>query len=210
MCDRCGGQGQLRATRQTFFGTTMSIVACDRCAGRGRTITEPCPTCEGVGSTVDDRSVSIDVPPGIESGSRIRVSGHGAAGEAGAPPGDLYVEVRVTPDDRFERHGADLVHRVRLGVAEASLGTEVMVPTVDGDPVDLDVPAGTQPGTVFKLSRLGMPRLRRRGRGDLLVEVIVEVPTDLTEAAEAALRSYAEVVGEQPVDAPKRRRRKAK
>jgi molecular chaperone DnaJ len=208
MCDRCGGQGQLRVTRQTFLGTTMSIVACDRCAGRGRTIAEPCPTCSGSGSTVADRTVTLDIPAGIESGSRMRVAGRGAAGEAGAPPGDLYVEVRVAPDPRFERHGSDLVHRVRVGFAEAALGTTIEVPTVDGDPVEIDLPAGTQPGAVFKMSKLGMPRLRRRGRGDLLVEVVLEVPRELTEAQEDALRAYAEASGEDPADGRKRRKRK--
>ncbi|MDX1689971.1 MAG: J domain-containing protein [Acidimicrobiia bacterium] len=206
-CERCGGQGQLRVTRQTFLGATMSIVACDRCGGRGRTITEPCPTCSGEGSTVEDRTVTVDVPAGIESGSRIRITGAGAAGEPGGRPGDLYVEVTVTPDPRFERHGADLVHRASVGLSEAALGTTLSVPVVDDDPVEIDLPAGTQPGAVFKMSKLGMPRLRRRGRGDLLVEVVVEIPSDLSEAQEEALRAYAEASGESPAE-PKRRWRR--
>jgi molecular chaperone DnaJ len=208
VCDRCGGQGQLRVSRQTFLGTTMSIVACDRCSGRGRTITQACPACSGSGSAVADRTVTLDIPAGIENGSRMRVPGRGAAGEAGSQPGDLYVEVRVTPDPRFERHGSDLVHRVRVGFAEAALGTTLEVPTVDGDPVEIDLPAGTQPGAVFKMSKLGMPRLRRRGRGDLLVEIVLEVPRELTDDQENALRAYAEASGERPAEARGRRKRR--
>ncbi len=205
-CDRCAGQGAVRVTRQTFLGTTMSVAPCDKCRGRGQVIVTPCPECSGAGSVVDDRSVTVEIPAGIEDGSRLRIPGRGAAGEAGGPPGDLYVEISVLPDDRFERHGPDLVHHLAVGFAEAALGTTVTVPTVDGDDLDFDIPAGTQPGSVFKLSRLGMPRLRRRGRGDLLVDVRVDVPVKLDADAEDALRAYADLVGEQPTE-PKRRRR---
>lgn len=205
-CERCGGQGSLRVTRQTMLGAAMSIVACDRCRGRGRTITEPCDRCSGRGSTVADVSLNVEIPAGIDDGSRLRIPGRGAAGEAGGRSGDLYVEVRVSPDDRFIRHGADLVHRIRVGFAQAALGADLSVPTVDGDPVEITVPPGTQPGTVFKLSRQGMPRLRGRGRGDLLVEVVVEVPTDLTREQEAALRAFATSLGETPGGERRRRR----
>jgi molecular chaperone DnaJ len=206
-CERCSGQGSVRVTQQTFLGTTMAIAPCDRCNGRGRVIVESCEACRGAGSVVDDVSVTVDIPAGIEDGSRMRVAGRGAAGDAGGRPGDLFVDIRVESDERFERHGPDLVHRVRLGMAEAALGTAISVPTVvDGD-VDLDIPAGTQPGAVFKLSRRGMPRLRRRGRGDLLVEVQVEVPTALTDDQEEALRAYAASMGEDPADGRRRRKR---
>jgi len=205
-CDRCGGQGSLRVTRQTFLGAAMSIVPCDKCRGRGRVITDSCPECGGAGSVASDLSVMVEVPPGIEHGSRLRVPRRGGAGEWGAPPGDLYVEVRVAPDERFERHGSDLIHRAHIGPAEAALGTTISVPTVDGDSVDLDVAAGTQPGSVFKMSRRGMPRLHRRGRGDLLVEVRVTIPTKLSAEQEDALRSYAAASGEIPAS-PSRRRR---
>lgn len=206
-CDRCAGQGSVRITRQTFLGTTMSITACDKCGGRGRVVTTPCTDCDGAGSIVDDRTVNVEIPAGIEDGSRLRVTGRGAAGEAGGRPGDLYVEVSVDSDPRFVRHGADLLHTVVLGFSEAALGTAVKLPTVGGEEIDFDIPAGTQPGTVFKLSRLGMPRLRRRGRGDLLVEVRVAIPTELDEEREDLLRAYAELAGERP-RAPLRRRRR--
>ncbi len=137
----------------------------------------------------------------------MRLAGRGQAGEPGGRSGDLYVQIGVQADDRFVRHGADLVHRVILGLSEVTLGTEVAVPTVGGDDTPIDIPAGTQPGTVFKLSRQGMPRLQRRGRGDLLVEVVVAVPRSLDAAAEEALRAYGEAAGESPVK-PKRGRRK--
>lgn len=204
-CDRCRGQGSVRVTRQTILGTTMAITACDACRGRGKVVSEPCTACDGLGSSVGERAMEVEIPAGIEDGARLRIPGRGAAGEAGGRSGDLYVEVLVESDPRFERHGADLVHRLRLGLAEAALGTTRAIPTIDDDDFDLDIPPGTQPGSVFKLSKLGMPRLRRRGRGDLLVEVLVEVPEQLTEEQEAALREYADASGEQPA-APRRRR----
>ncbi len=208
ICDRCGGRGSVRVTRQTFLGAAVSITACDKCRGRGRLITSACPRCEGAGSVVDEVAVSVELPAGIEDGSRLRVTGKGGVGEPGGRTGDLYVEVRVLPDSRFQRHGADLVHRARLGLAEAALGTTIKVPTVEGDEVDIEVPPGTQPGTVFKLSRLGMPRLRRRGRGDLLVEIQVVVPASLNPAQKEALRAFAAASGEaQPPPARARRRR---
>jgi len=206
LCDRCGGQGSVRVTRQTLLGAAMTVVRCDRCNGRGRVVVEACPECEGAGAVVQDLEVAVEIPAGIEDGSRIRLTGRGAAGEPGGSPGDLYVEVTVDPDPRFVRHGADLIHRVEVGLAEATLGSARSIPTVDGEPVDIDIPAGTQPGTVFKLSRQGMPRLHRRGKGDLLVEVVVKVPDKLPGAAEEALRAYAEAMEEQPLEGKKRRR----
>jgi molecular chaperone DnaJ len=189
----------------------MAITACDVCRGRGKVIDRPCDTCAGAGSIAGERAMEVDVPAGIEDGARLRIPGRGAAGEAGGRPGDLYVEVRIEADPRFDRHGPDLVHRLHIGLAEAALGTSRAIPSVDGDAdFDLDIPAGTQPGSVFKLSKMGMPRLRRRGRGDLLVEVLVDVPETLTADQEAALRSYAEASGELPAPARRRRAKRAR
>jgi len=206
-CDRCAGQGSVRVTRQTILGATMTIAACDRCRGRGKVVVTACPECSGAGSLNRDVTVHVDIPQGIDDGARMRLAGRGAAGDPGGRPGDLYVEVRVEPDERFVRHGADLVHRVHLGLAEATLGTGLPVPTVDGDSVEIEIPAGTQPGTVFKLSRRGMPHLQRRGRGDLLVEVVVDVPTTLSPAQEEALRAFAAASGENPASSRKRRKK---
>lgn len=208
VCDRCAGQGSVRVTRQTFLGAAISIAPCDKCRGRGRMITSPCEQCGGAGSVADEVVVTVEIPAGVEDGARMRLTGRGGVGDPGGRPGDLYVEIRVRPDERFERHGADLVHRARLGVAEAALGTSLKVPTVDGEDLDIEVPPGTQPGTVFKLSRLGMPRLRRRARGDLLVEVQVMVPTALNPAQEAALRAFAAAGENAEAPVPRSRRRR--
>ncbi|MEX2420108.1 MAG: DnaJ C-terminal domain-containing protein [Acidimicrobiia bacterium] len=206
-CERCGGQGSVRVTRQTLLGAAMTIARCERCRGRGRIVAEPCPECSGAGSVVGDLEAEIDIPAGIEGASRLRLQGRGAAGEPGGRSGDLFVDVTVEADARFERHGPDLVHRIEIGLSEAALGTSADIPTVDGDPVEIDIPAGTQPGMVFKLSRQGMPRLHGRGRGDLLVEVRVLVPQRLDSAAEEALRAYGAAMGEAPVAGRKKRRR---
>lgn len=207
-CDRCGGQGSVRVTRQTLLGATMSIAACDKCRGRGKTIVEPCPECGGGGSVADEVSVSVSIPPGVDDGARMRMTGRGQAGEPGGRSGDLYLEISVESDPRFERHGADLVHRITVGLSEAALGTEVAVPSIGGDPEPIDIPPGTQPGTIFKLSKQGMPRLQRRGRGDLLIEVTVAVPDRLGAEAEESLRAYAETMGESPAQAKRSRRRR--
>lgn len=204
-CTNCRGQGSVRVTRQTLLGTTMSIAPCDVCGGRGRRIVEPCTDCRGSGSIADEVTLTVDIPAGVDDGARMRLSGRGHAGEPGGRTGDLYVQITVEPDERFTRHGADLLHRVQIGIAEATLGTAVEIPMVDDDPEEIDIPSGTQPGTVFKMSRRGMPRLQRRGRGDLLVEVVVVVPDDLDKDSEEALRNYAETVGENPKP-PKRGR----
>lgn len=206
-CERCGGSGRLRVTSQTLFGAAMSLAACDRCDGRGSVITDPCSACRGRAWVDGERSVTVEVPAGIGDRDRLRVTGSGHAGGPGEPPGDLYVDVRVEPDERFERHGADLVHRATIGIAEAALGTTLSVPLVAVDePEELAIAAGTQSGTVLRLPRRGLPRLGSRGSGDLLVEITVAVPTSLTADQEAALRAFAEASGEQPKP-PKRRRR---
>jgi len=206
-CDQCHGQGSMRVTRQTILGATMAITTCDRCRGRGKVIVDPCEACLGRGSIDGERAIEVDVPAGVGDGARIRIPGKGAGGDAGGRPGDLYVEIAVEPDLRFERHSADLVHQIKVGLAEAALGTSRMVPVIAEDDFELDIPAGTQPGSIFKLAKMGMPRLRRRGRGDLLVEVVVAVPDRLTREQEEALRDFADLTGEQPVAPSKRRRR---
>ena len=206
-CERCGGSGRLRVTSQTLFGAATSVATCDRCNGRGSVVTDPCVTCRGRAWVDGERTVTVEIPTGIGDRDRLRVSGSGHAGGPGEGPGDLYVDVRVEPDERFERHGADLVHRVSIGIAEAALGTTLQVPLVDRDaPEEVDVAAGTQSGTVLRLARKGLPRLGSRGSGDLLVEVTVTVPASLTAKQEEALRVFADTSGEQPTP-PKRRRR---
>jgi len=197
-CPTCRGAGSVQVARDSFLGRIMTVVPCSQCAGKGRIIEHPCTKCEGDGFVTVDRSVTVDVPGGVEDGMRLRLSGKGGAGERGAPPGDVYVEVAVETDPRYERVGAELHHRVEIGISEAVFGTTVEVPIVDGDSETIDLPAGTQPETVYRLAKKGMPRVKRRGRGDMFVHIGVAIPTDLTDDQEDVLRSYAELRDEQP------------
>jgi molecular chaperone DnaJ len=179
-CSRCGGAGQLRVVSRTPFGQMMRTTVCDACDGDGKVAREPCRECHGRGRKVEKVKVSVDVPAGIADGQRMRIAGRGHAGERGGPPGDLYVLVRVREDPRFVRDGTDLVTAVDVSAPLAALGTTVEVPTLDG-PVDLEIPAGTQPHDTLKVRGAGLPALRARsGRtGDLRVMVNVIVPRHL-------------------------------
>jgi molecular chaperone DnaJ len=199
-CPTCRGTGTVQLARDTMLGRVMTVGECSTCGGSGRLIEEPCTECRGGGLVTRARTLTVEVPKGVEDGTRLRLAGRGGAGERGAPPGDVYVQLRVAADERFERSGADLHHRVRIGIAEATFGTDVEVPLVDGGVEELALPAGTQPETIFRLARQGMPRLQRRGRGDLLVHVEVTVPTSLSEDEEEALRRFADLRGEQAAE----------
>ena len=177
-CSRCGGTGQLRAVSRTPFGQVVRAAPCDVCHGEGRVAREPCKVCRGRGRTVEREKVSVDVPAGIADGQRIRIGGRGHAGERGGPPGDLYVLVRVREDPRFVRDGDDLVTAVDVSAPLAALGTTVEVPTIDG-PVELKIPAGTQPHESIVVRGKGMPALRGRHHGNLRVMVNVVVPRHL-------------------------------
>jgi molecular chaperone DnaJ len=178
-CRRCGGTGQLRAVSRTPFGQMVRTAACDVCHGEGRVAREPCKICRGQGRKVERSKVSIDVPAGIADGQRIRIAGRGHTGERGGPPGDLYVLVRVREDSRFVRDGDDLMTAVDVSAPLAALGTTVEVPTIDG-PVELEIPAGTQPHETLVVRGAGMPALRGRRHGDLRVVVNVVVPRHLS------------------------------
>ena len=186
----------------------MSIAPCDRCNGAGELVFDPCPECHGRGILESDRSVSVEIPPGVSDGTRLRLTGQGEAGIRGTAQGDLYVEIHVRPDPRFERDGIDLHHLFEVGLAQAALGFDGSVPLLDGGESGITIPSGTQPGAVFRIVGQGIPRLGRRGRGDLLVHVNLAVPTSLGPDEEDLLRSYAEVTGEKVTKA--RRRRKAR
>jgi len=179
-CERCGGAGQLRQVTRTPFGQMVRGVACDACNGAGKIPETPCAECGGIGRKRARRTQAVAIPPGIETGQRLRVSGGGHAGEPGAPAGDLYVEVTVAPDDRFERQGTDLVSIVSIPATEAMLGTTVSVPTLE-DEREVELAAGTQPGHEEVLRGAGLPQLGGRRRGNLRVIVEVIVPTNLSE-----------------------------
>lgn len=196
-CSRCAGAGAVRVARRGFLGSVMTLSPCDLCAGTGQMIRVPCETCRGRGVTSGERSVSVEIPGGVSEGTRLRLTGQGEPGDRGVRRGDLFVEIHVGPDDRFVRDGDDLIVRVDLGIAQAALGTEVEIPLIEGGFQEIEVPRGTQPGTVFPLRGKGIERLGRRGRGDLLVEINVQVPDDLSKEEEEALRAYATVRGEE-------------
>ena len=179
-CRRCGGAGQLQAVSRTAFGQLVRTMACDACGGTGELVREPCKDCAGRGRRAVRRSLTVDIPPGIADEQRIRLSERGHAGENGGPAGDLYVLVTVTEDERFVREGSDLVTAVDLSVSQAALGTTVNVPTLDGEE-QIEVPAGTQPGTIVTLKARGMPTLGRARRGDQRVVLNVVVPLNLSD-----------------------------
>lgn len=198
VCATCNGQGRVQAARQTLLGTMMTVTDCPDCSGTGRRIDHPCGDCRGEGRLRGDRTLTVEVPPGVDTGTRLRLTGKGGAGQRNAHAGDVYVEVRVRDDERFQRVGDDLHHRVRIGFTEATFGTDIEIPLLDGGTESLEIPRGTQPETVYRIAKQGVPHLQRRGRGDLLVHVEVTVPTDLDDDQEDALRAYADLRGEQP------------
>ncbi|MEN8237584.1 MAG: molecular chaperone DnaJ [Actinomycetota bacterium] len=197
-CPTCAGRGRVQAARQTMLGTMMTVTDCPDCSGTGTRIDSPCSECTGEGRTRGTRTLTVEIPPGVDTGTRLRLSGKGGAGQRGAPAGDVFVDISVRSDRRFERVGDDLHHRVSIGFTEATFGVHVEIPLLDGETEQLEIPAGTQPETVYRLAKKGVPRLQRRGRGDLLVHVEVVVPTDLDSDAENALRDYAAARGEKP------------
>jgi molecular chaperone DnaJ len=180
-CPRCEGAGQVQSVVRTPFGQMMRASVCDACHGDGRLPKNPCRECRGRGQKAVRRSEQITVPAGIADGQRIRVSGRGHAGERGAPPGDLYLLVRVRTDERFVREGDDLITALDVAAPLAALGATLEVPTLDA-PAPIDVPAGTQPGTILTVRGQGMPSLRGGRRGDLRVVVNVVVPRRLSDA----------------------------
>src|SRR3954447_14519926 len=194
-CPQCGGTGQLRRVRQSILGQMVTACACPQCSGLGQVIEKPCPDCHGEGRQILDKTYTVDVPAGVDTGSTLRLPGRGAAGVRGGGYGDLYVHVRVGTHDRFERQGSDLVHELHVPFTQAALGAQFAFETLDGTE-DLVLPRGTQTGRVFRLRGRGVPHLEGRGRGDLLVQVVVDTPTDLTSEQEELVRQLAEARGD--------------
>ena len=195
VCTDCQGAGEVRRVRQSLLGQVVTSVACSRCSGLGETIPHPCAECGGEGRRMEESTFTVEVPAGVDNGSTLRLAQRGAAGQRGAPTGSLFVHLMVTPDDRFERDGDNLHTTLTIGLAQAALGTEVEVDTLEGThPVT--VRAGTQHGFVERIRSEGVPHLRGRGRGDLFVHVLVETPSALTDAEEELLRQFAAARGE--------------
>ena len=201
-CTQCNGSGHMQRVRQSILGQMVTSSPCTACGGTGEQIHSPCPDCRGDGRRTEEKAYMVDVPAGVDDGTTLRLTGRGAAGPRGGPNGDLYVHLRVRPHDRFQRAGDDLVHELHLSMTQAALGAHIEFETLDGNE-DLVVPAGTQTGKQLRLRGRGVPSVRGRGRGDLLVHVFVETPTDLSKEHEEMLRRMAAERGEQvaPPDA---------
>jgi molecular chaperone DnaJ len=194
-CPDCGGSGQVRRVRQSILGQMVTAGPCGRCGGLGKFIERPCPDCRGEGRRVLDKAYTVDIPAGVDSGSTLRLTGRGAAGVRGGGYGDLYVHVRVRPHPRFTRDGYDLVHDLHVPLTQAVLGAHLSFDTLDGEE-DLVIPRGTQSGRVFRLRNRGVPHVEGRGRGDVLVRVSVDTPTEISREEEQLLRQVAELRGE--------------
>jgi molecular chaperone DnaJ len=194
-CDACEGSGQVRRVSRSFFGQFVNIAPCTQCRGEGTLVTDPCKDCRGNGRERKERKLRVSIPSGVADGSRMRLTGEGDTGTHGGPPGHLYVYISVTPHPDFERVEDDLIYMLAMNPAQAALGFEAQVPTLDGDPATVKVPAGTQGGKVFTLKGKGVPHLHRGGRGDLLVQADVQTPTELTEEQRELLKKLADTFG---------------
>jgi molecular chaperone DnaJ len=191
-CDTCGGVGQVRM-QQGFFSVQQT---CPHCRGQGQIIKNPCRTCGGDGRVNEHKTLSVKIPPGVDTGDRIRLSGEGEAGPQGVPSGDLYVQMHLKKHPIFERDGNDLFCNATLGLARAALGGEVEIPTLGGR-INLKIPQGTQSGKLFRLRGKGVKSVRGGGTGDLLCRVHVETPVNLTEAQKELLRQFDEATQKQ-------------
>lgn len=192
-CSTCGGAGKIRHA-QGFFTLERT---CPTCHGRGQVIDDPCKVCGGGGRVTRERTLSVNIPTGVEDGTRIRLAGEGEAGVRGGPPGDLYIFLEVAPHEFFQRDGADLHCRVPVSMSSAALGGEFEVPAIDGSKVRVKVPAGTQTGRRFRLAGKGMPVLRAKQTGDMYVQVAVETPQNLTKRQRELLAEFEKLSSEQ-------------
>lgn len=199
-CSTCGGAGMLRRVSRSVFGEFVSQRSCPECGGAGRVLEQPCAECSGAGRLVETRLLEVDIPAGIDDGQRIRARGQGHSGIRGGEAGDVFVAVRVRPDARFVRDGADLHTAIRVSMTDAALGATVSVPRLGGD-VELEVPAGTQPGEARVLRGLGMPLLSGSRRGDLYVRLDVVVPRKLSPEQRGALEEFDRQVGPEAYEA---------
>ncbi len=195
-CPACNGSGQVQVTQSTAFGRFVNVRTCDKCQGAGKTIETPCPECSGTGRVRKTRKIDVKIPGGVESGSRLRISGEGEAGTRGGQSGDLYIYIYVKPHTKFERQGNDVVSEIKISMTQATLGTTVLVDTLDGK-VELRIPEGTQHGTSFRMRGHGITSLRGHGRGDHHVRVKVTIPSRINSEQRELLQKLALSFGEE-------------
>src|ERR1700712_145670 len=194
-CQHCNGQGRIRHTQGGFFTLERT---CPICQGRGQVIEDPCPTCSGSGRVTRERTLSVNIPPGVEDGTRIRLAGEGEAGVRGGPIGDLYIFLSLAAHAFFQRDGADLHCRVPVSMVTAALGGEFEVPAIDATKGKVKVPGGTQSGRRFRLTGKGMPVLRSKQTGDMYVQVVVETPQSLTKRQRELLGEFEKLCSQDP------------
>jgi molecular chaperone DnaJ len=194
-CPECQGAGELHRVRQSILGQVVTAVPCRRCSGSGEVISSPCSDCRGDGRVTEARTFTVDVPAGVDHGSTLRLTGRGPAGPRGGPAGDLYLHLSVRPDEVFSRSGDDVQADLHISIAQAALGATPEFETLDGTET-LAVHPGTQNGHLIRLRGRGVPHVRGRGRGDLVIQVVVDVPTNLSKAQEDLLRRFAAESGE--------------
>jgi molecular chaperone DnaJ len=195
-CNACGGTGEERRVRQTFLGSMVNVSPCSKCGGSGEVISSPCTRCRGAGLERKTRTLRVPVPAGVDDGMQIRLSGEGEPGQFGGPPGHLFILVRVEEHEYFRRRNSDLWMELGINFHQAAVGADLRIPTANGE-TNLHVPAGTQPGQVFRLRGKGMPRVQQSGRGDLFVVVNVTVPAAVSREQKKLLDQMG-----MPSDAP--------
>ena len=188
-CPTCHGSGQVKTTQRTPFGVFSSSAVCSACGGKGKVIKTPCSKCHGSGTIRRPRQIKVKIPAGIDDGQTISIRGEGGHGVNGGPSGDIYVTVSIRPHPIFTRQGADVYCEIPITFAQAALGAELVVPTIDGK-IQYTVPEGTQTGTMFRMKGKGIPNINGRGRGDQFVRVNVEVPKRMNERQKEALRTF--------------------
>ena len=209
ICPDCHGTGQVQVRRQTPMGMFATSSPCSRCGGKGKIIHQPCPDCHGSGAVRQHRTIQVSIPAGIDNGQTISVRGQGNAGKHGGPAGDLLVTITVRPHELFRREGTSVLCEAPITFAQAVLGAELEIPTIDGK-VKYDLPEGTQSGTTFRLKGKGIPSLNGRGRGDQYVTVYIETPRNLNKEQKEALKKFAESVGDNNYEERKKFFRKFK
>lgn len=202
-CSECNGTGQVRQVQRSILGSFVNVTTCPTCQGEGETIPIPCSQCNGERRVYATRKLSVTIPPGVDHGTQIRLAGEGEMGRQGGPPGNLYVVLDVEPHPIFQRRGDDILLELRINVAQAALGAEVKVPTLEGEE-EVAVSAGIQSGTVLRLRNKGVPHLRKNGRGDELVLVRVDVPTKLSREQKRLFRELGETLDPETIWQEKR------
>ncbi|MBN1581485.1 MAG: molecular chaperone DnaJ [Anaerolineae bacterium] len=197
-CSECNGTGEIRHVQRSVFGSFVNVTSCPRCSGTGEEIPTPCTECDGRKKVRRTRKLSVRIPPGVDNGTQIRLTGEGEYGTLGGPPGNLYVFISVEAHEFFVRRDNDIILELSINVAQAALGDQVKIPTIDGEE-DLAIPAGTQSGTIKRLKAHGVPFLRRPGRGDQLVMITVETPKKLTPKQEQLFLELGETLGKEAI-----------